>query len=427
MAKRITQFFLICLCLLTAAACKEDTPSTPQSAQLAITCTYPTGIDNGTLSNVKITFENVNTQQQTVVTNASVDGLLLNTKIATGHYNIALEADLTYTYKGNEYTIKALAYKESVTIRPDSKSLELNLFTNDEINPEEPTEPDTKTGFVIAEIFCAGTKTPQGTNYFSDTYFRIYNNTDHVLYADSLALLGTWFNTGTKNQDLNPDIMNEAITVQALYIVPGTGKDHPVQPGGSLLIANNALNHQYANPNSFDMTKADFEWYDESTNPNITDVDNPDVPNLDRYMAMSNTVWDPNTQGLNAYAIAKMNVDKNTYLKDYHYSYTYTIVPGDGSEPFTTSGDCYKLPNEWVIDAVNMGVNGSMQWLVTSPELDRGWTYCSRFLFDDSRYGKSVRRKVASRAEDGRAILMDTNNSTDDFEPRVDADPYHVF
>ena len=26
-----------------------------------------------------------------------------------------------------------------------------------------------------------------------------------------------------------------------------------------------------------------------------------------------------------------------------------------------------------------------------------------------------------------RAILADTNNSTEDFEPRVKADPFHVF
>ena len=32
------------------------------------------------------------------------------------------------------------------------------------------------------------------------------------------------------------------------------------------------------------------------------------------------------------------------------------------------------------------------------------------------------------KAMDGtRAILQDTNNSTDDFEPRTKADPFHVF
>ena len=90
------------------------------------------------------------------------------------------------------------------------------------------------------------------------------------------------------------------------------------------------------------------------------------------------------------------------------------------------TGSSYRLPNSWILDAVNMSVPALFQWIVTSPTLDKGYTYCADFGWDDSRYGKSVRRKVASM-DQGRAILQDTNNSTDDFEPRAKADPFHVF
>jgi hypothetical protein len=33
-----------------------------------------------------------------------------------------------------------------------------------------------------------------------------------------------------------------------------------------------------------------------------------------------------------------------------------------------------KILNEWITDAVNLSVQDSYQWVVTSPSLDMGWT-----------------------------------------------------
>lgn len=167
-----------------------------------------------------------------------------------------------------------------------------------------------------------------------------------------------------------------------------------------------------------------LEWYDESTNPQFSDVDNPNVPNLERIYSKTQTMWSPHTQGFKSYAIATMKTDKMSFLIDYMYNYEAHIVGATGEGYIT--GMCFKMPNEWIVDAVNMSAQQDYQWIVTSPKLDRGFTFSSLFAFDDSRFNKSVRRKVISRVND-RAILMDTNNSTEDFEPRVTADPYHVF
>ena len=94
---------------------------------------------------------------------------------------------------------------------------------------------------------------------------------------------------------------------------------------------------------------------------------------------------------------------------------------------FPMTGSCYKVPNSWIVDAVNCSVEALFKWLVVHPSLDRGWTHCGKIDFDDSRYGKSVRRKVESRREDGTARLKDTNNSTLDFDAEQTADPYHKF
>lgn len=48
-----------------------------------------------------------------------------------------------------------------------------------------------------------------------------------------------------------------------------------------------------------------------------------------------------------------------------------------------------------------------------------GWTYCGVIDGDENRYGKSVLRKTFTTTEDGREILQDTNNSTEDFTPEA--------
>ena len=54
----------------------------------------------------------------------------------------------------------------------------------------------------------------------------------------------------------------ECCAGNAFYCIPGNGQDVLVKAGESLIVVNNAQNHTIGNPNSWDATKADFEWYD---------------------------------------------------------------------------------------------------------------------------------------------------------------------
>ena len=103
-----------------------------------------------------------------------------------------------------------------------------------------------------------------------------------------------------------------------------------------------------------------------------------------------------------------MPVSKEEYLTSYKYDYSYN----------TSNRSAYKIPNKWIVDAVNLSQKKDFAWIITSPQLDAGWTYCSENRDDKTRYGLAVRRKVAPEAN-GRKYLKDTNNSSDDFEPRV--------
>ncbi|MCD8317752.1 MAG: DUF4876 domain-containing protein [Paraprevotella sp.] len=267
---------------------------------------------------------------------------------------------------------------------------------------------NAQDGLVISEIFYTGTLTPDGKMYSDDQYFKIGNNSDSVLYLDSLALVESSMSTDEKN-DYQPDLMNEAMTCDVIYMFPGSGKDYPIKPGQEILLALNARNHKEFNPQSMDLSKADFEIYNELPDMDNIDTDNPDVPNLLKWYDGDTDYFTLNTRGNKAYALARPTVDLATFLEKYKYTFTYTFTYDGYVIPMDEDG--FRIPNEWVLDAVNLSTQGGYQWNVTSSQLDFGWTYCGTTEYDEQRYGKSVIRKK----ENGKWV--DTNNSTNDFTP----------
>lgn len=286
-----------------------------------------------------------------------------------------------------------------------------------------PGDPIVLTAFVtvetddliISELYFTGSLQPSGDQYYGDQYFKLYNNTSHVVYADGLSIVESQFLT-TQKFVYTPDIMAGAMSVDAVYTIPGSGTDYPVQPGGELLIADIAIDHRAVNPNSIDLSHADFEWYDESSDPKYTDIDNPAVPNLDKWYCYTRTVWLLHNRGFKAYALARIPVGRDEYLAGYRYTADYVQVTAAGSFPMSRT--CYRLPNEWITDVVTCSVPSDFKWNVTAPGLDSGWTGCGEIDGDRNRYFRAVRRAVA--AEDaGRLILRKTNNSGHDFNGGV--------
>lgn len=427
--KKVTIYLLSLLCMLMTACGDSDDdpvvtpptdddeeevekPAPDNSCSVSFRCILPEEFSKGELKDLKLNVKDINTGKKYTFEQEVAESEIV-AKLKVGLYEIAAQALLQCKIGGEDVTYNVNGLIQSLEVTSKEQSAEIPLF----IQYEE-------SGFVLAEIFFTGTLTPQNSQYFADKYFVIYNNSDKTLYADSLAIAESKFLTVMK-EDYKPDIMNEAMAVQALYMIPGLGKSHPVEPGGSILICDNALNHKKANPNSFDLTDADFEWADESTNPNITDVNNPRVPDLKKIYCSTKTIWSPHNRGFTSFALVKMGTDKEDFLSNYKYDFTYDLVVGDGVYPM--SGNCYKIPNEWVVDAVNCSVESLFTWLVVHPSLDRGWTHCGKIDFDNTRYGKSVRRKVESRSPEGVAKLKDTNNSTVDFDAEQTADPFHKF
>lgn len=278
--------------------------------------------------------------------------------------------------------------------------------------------------FVIEEIYFTGTALPETgkpDRWLGDQYIKIRNNSDEDLYADGMMLiLSSGLNSGMNSEMIEgKDFRKECCAGNAFYCIPGNGQDVLVKAGESLIVVNNAQNHTIGNPNSWDATKADFEWYDVSSNENYLDIDNPDVPNLDKWYASTLTVQVLHNRGFNAVAIAMppVGLTAKQFLAEYPLEDAqYIFHSPNGSDYTVPLRNCYRVPNEWVLDAVNTGCRDEYYIAPWDASLDAGYAWCGTADGDAYRFGKSVIRKTGS---DGK--LIDSNNSTNDFESNTKA------
>ena len=378
----------------------SDEPVVP-TVEASIEIVRPEGIDDLQILKETVVFRNLSSGEE--MRFDSTEGLA----IPVGIYECSYEAEATYVNAGDEESAvvegRLIGNAESVQVTAAGFKLVLPVYLSVD-----------KDDFIFEEIFFTGTRRASGSSYIGDTYFKIYNNTDHVLYADGLAICESKFKS-TQFYTYTPDIRQDEMTVHAIYVIPGNGTEHPVAPGESLVICDTGIDHRISNPNSFDLSDADFEWYDESTNPSHTDIDSPTVPNLDKWYCYTLTVFVPHNRGFSSFALARIPIGKEAYLSDYYYDYEYTIYVPAGTFPM--SGSAYRLPNEWIVDGVNCSVETDREWNVLPPSIDAGWTHCGAMDFDENRFFKSIRRKMLYLTDDGIRVLKDTNNSTADFNP----------
>ena len=388
--KHLKQFLAVALGLVLLNACKKDDDainSIVGTRNLTLQLQKPDKVTNIHYGTLTLTFTelNRNDKVERIFTNLSQNELTL--PLLMGSYEMRIAATATYTLNGETVAGEMSAFVSKVDVLNDISfpvSLSIKAKGND---------------FIIEEIFFTGTATPEGKQYFGDQYIKLYNPTNKVLYADGLVLADSEFLTVNK-RDYTPNVMAEAFTAGSMVQIPGTGTQYPVQPGKSIVIAEQGINHKENNPNSIDLSKADFENFYP---PKVKDVDGVGVTNnINLY-----GIFIFNNRGNRSYVIARF--PEGTATATLQYDYEYKI----GTK--LMQRQALKIPNNWIVDAVNLSTKKGFEWIVTAPSLDAGYTYVANDEKDTSRYSKSVRRKVLSE-NNGKPIFKDTNNSTDDFE-----------
>ena len=367
--------------------CKKDV--TP-SYNLTLALVFPKGFTAAPMpGGVEVKLTNVQTGRE-IIAVADASGKV-TTLLAEGKYTI--KSNFTVKANPNLYSFNGIL-SNYLLIKESAVNVDLEMASN-------------SGGFVFKEIYFAGSKTPDGKTYYSDQFHEIYNNTNDTLYADKLCI-GVLQQTGTSpNNWVNADgsFMDDLPVNFQVWIVPGSGKEHPVYPGKSLVIAQDGINHKTdpnGNPASpVDLSKADWETYVDVSGK---DIDAPGVPNLTMMYTTSTTSFDWLTSvNGSAVILFRLPVDWQTYVAN---PANFKTAPG------STSTTKYFMVNKSnVIDAVEVvQVDETKRYKRLPTILDAGYTY----LEGGSYCSKSVRRKV-SMIVSGRVIYKDTNNSTVDF------------
>lgn len=395
----ITLLLTLCFSFVSCSDDKDD-PQTPKTSA-KINIEMPINIQAKDFKNALVLLTNKATKVVYSVKEFSKTekGYTAEIKdIPVGTYSVLAHGILTYEAGGKEVSIEVNTINENVQL-VENNSNQINLLLNVSTGKE---------GFVISEIFFRGTQTPNGKAYFADQYIKITNNTNELMYADSLVIMESAFTNGVKHKYIK-DYRNEGFAAGAIYMIPGKGKDVPVKPGETLLLALNGKNHKSVNANSFDLSNANFEFYDVSTN-NYKDEQNANVKDLERIFTTSASILVLNMRGNKAYAIGKIQGTIKDFLKNNYYEAQYN---NDVNGKLMTQ-KAYFLPSAWIIDAVNVDMKDNPHdWNIIPVSMDNGFTYCSDNAKDKSGIGTAVVRKM----KNGKYV--DTNNSSEDFTPKA--------
>lgn len=306
------------------------------------------------------------------------------------------------------YTVSA-----SLSVVYNNRERLLNAYMELEVNNDFSGILNLKIAeigrFVISQFYYSGYLSQGGKLSYSDQFIEIYNNSNDTLFADGLSIIEHEA-SGDKPSEWE-DWEATHMVVKAIWTIPGNGSDVQVLPGKSLVIASNAFNHQ-SDPNGdknspVDLGNADFEYHVLSESGR--DIDYPDVENLiEDLFVLRGTVSYFDVRGGSAMALAWLPKNRQNYIEEnmvsleFHNKIRYYCT----------------IPNEFIEDAIEPVFADREPFKRLDPALDVGYVAVEA----GSKSGLCIRRKIENEL-DGRKILKDTNNSTEDFDHDVVPNP----
>lgn len=255
---------------------------------------------------------------------------------------------------------------------------------------------------VIGKIASSGSKDQNNRTYQAGKYVELYNQSDEAvdfagLYIGLLDSESSQPYTLSNLANDHPD----SILVKQIFRIPA---DEPylVQPGGTVLLVNSAVDHSDVSEYEYDLRGADFEAKDASGKYQ----NNPDVPALENVFSHLSGTSNMNLVqgGPCGVVIFRTDIDVTALPRTYAYGKT------KGSQWLL-------LPVDVILDGVDYlhnkvtGVDAGTKRLPDA--VDAGYTYINAI---SGKSGEVVYRRTASVTADGRIILEDTNNSSNDFQ-----------
>jgi hypothetical protein len=267
-----------------------------------------------------------------------------------------------------------------------------------------PTQLSINRDIIISKIYFAGSKDDNNRPYEAGKYLELYNQSDKEVDISGLyiGLVEAESTQAYTLQNLHDAYADSVVLLKQIFRIPADA-NYKVAAGGTVLIVNSAIDHTANNSNESDLSGADFEAKDFSSRPV---QNNPATPALDLVYTMYPSISIMNLVQSGPCGVVIFRTDEDPASLPTTYPYG------------KTSGNQWKLlPKRMILDAVevlsnkNTGVDVATKRLYD--DLDAGYTYINAA---SGRNGEVVYRKISKHATDGHAILMDTNNSSNDFQ-----------
>ncbi|SNU03146.1 Protein of unknown function [Prevotellaceae bacterium MN60] len=322
-----------------------------------------------------------------------------------GVYNVSIEKNITNA-QGEQVVISLRM--ENVNVNTVGQKIEgyVNSLPANALGKD----------FIFSEVFFNG-ETNSGRMMHPDQYIVLFNPTEDVLYADGVSIGVTMHISWWPKELWYDSYYPDQVPIGGFITIPGSGKEHPVQPGEKLVIAFTAINHsevvngEIAYDHAVDLSGADYEIY---YGPDANDVDNPSVPNVlitengDSYgfffqpRGYVSPVMFRLENGLQSTVDAFVN--SHTTLSKTHVEATETTPEGD------IDIHILAVETDKIIDGIQTSdVPQDVKTRVVPEVVDRG-----KFLVNGCHRQELCIRKEIKVGD--KIFYQDTNNSSEDMQ-----------
>lgn len=425
--------FLITILLAFVASCKkDDTRVQPVSFRLAVNASEGESTFPSEQAVVKITNRSTANSYSAVVAS---DGTAIFESLTPGSYDVSvtlLISAATYTSITGIYT------EEDVTFNGAMERVDIQADTESSID----LVVGRVGGWLFKQIYYVGSNATRGAA-FRDVFFEIYNNSNALMYADSLYfgqaegknnnnsgdyVLANFQYDWSKSLEIivgdGLNANNDYIYANSIFMIPsdGTGKKYPVEPGQSIIIAANAVDHtasytlidgvtqSITDPAlTVNLSNADFETYLADYlggTPYKYDIDNVNVPNVDVIYFVSGNDMVLDANGRDAYFLFKADQSLPSVAD------LPTMALPTVREITATTNKFKQIPVSYIEDAVEVQnpVESSRVPKRLPTVLDAVRTHVPA-----GRYSSQSLVRKTLKTVNGRRVLKDTNNSSEDF------------
>lgn len=387
--KRIFSILFIMNILALSLSCKREEPI--QVKNLRIAFNMPSDFKSDVkYSGREVVFKSL---YNTYTFSTDANGVLIVPEIIPDEYTINTSWEISgLDYKKLIKNQELIEDKAIILLKATLTNYQ--LFTTKDI--QIALDKVIMKSLLISKVYYSGTKDNSNRNYTTDSFVEIFNNSDEIVYADGkyLALAESVSPAAYLAKD-NP----EYIYTRQICKFPGNGTSYPIEPGKSIVIAaRSARDHRTSASSSVDLSTAEFEVKD------IDGTGNPDVKALP-VISSSTSIKFLNLISGGPNAVFLFETDEDILQWPEFYA------------PGKTSGERFRrVPVNTVLDGLECLKNNA----TTGPDvnlkrfqdiIDAGFA----FITATSGYtNESVERKVGEIVE-GRYILKDSNNSSQDF------------